>query len=43
MAGTFLLLIGTLNLFVLLDILGVFRRMKRGSYDPSSELEERAA
>jgi len=38
-AGTFLLLIGTLNLLVLLDILGVSRRMKRGSYD-SSELED---
>src|SRR5690242_18114878 len=32
-SGTFLLLIGTLNLLVLLDILGVFRRMKRGHYD----------
>jgi high-affinity nickel-transport protein len=32
-SGTFLLLIGILNLLVLLDILGVFRRMKRGHYD----------
>jgi nickel/cobalt transporter (NiCoT) family protein len=32
-SGTFLLLIGLLNLFVLLDILGVFRAMKRGAYD----------
>ncbi len=32
-SGTFLLLIGVLNLLVLLDILGVFRRMKRGDYD----------
>jgi high-affinity nickel-transport protein len=32
-SGTFLLLIGALNLLVLLDILGVFRRMRRGQYD----------
>jgi nickel/cobalt transporter (NiCoT) family protein len=32
-SGTFLLVIGILNLGVLLDILGVFRRMKRGYYD----------
>ena len=32
-SGTFLLLIGLLNLIVLLDILGVFRQMKRGRYD----------
>jgi len=32
-SGTFLLLIGLLNLLVLLDILGVFRRMKLGHYD----------
>jgi nickel/cobalt transporter (NiCoT) family protein len=32
-SGTFLLLIGILNLLVLLDILGVFKRMKRGHYD----------
>jgi high-affinity nickel-transport protein len=32
-SGTFLLLIGLLNLVVLLDILGVFRQMKRGVYN----------
>jgi high-affinity nickel-transport protein len=32
-SGTFLLLIGALNLVVLLDILGVSRRLKRGHYD----------
>jgi high-affinity nickel-transport protein len=32
-SGAFLLLIGLLNLFVLLDILGVFRAMKRGAYN----------
>ena len=32
-SGTFLLLIGALNLVVLLDILGVFRQMKRGAYN----------
>jgi nickel/cobalt transporter (NiCoT) family protein len=32
-SGTFLLLIGLLNLAVLLDILGVFRQMKRGAYN----------
>ena len=32
-SGTFLLLIGLLNLVVLLDILGVFRQMKRGAFD----------
>jgi nickel/cobalt transporter (NiCoT) family protein len=32
-SGTFLLLIGLLNLVVLLDILGVFRHMKRGAYN----------
>jgi high-affinity nickel-transport protein len=32
-SGTFLLLIGVLNLLVLLEIVGVFRRMKRGHYD----------
>jgi high-affinity nickel-transport protein len=32
-SGTFLLLIGLLNLIVLMDIVGVFRRMKRGHYD----------
>jgi nickel/cobalt transporter (NiCoT) family protein len=32
-SGTFLLLIGALNLLVLLDVVGVFQRMKRGHYD----------
>jgi len=36
---TFLLLIGLLNLLVLLDILGVFRRMKQGGYD-AQELDD---
>src|SRR6476646_1499424 len=31
-SGTFLLLTGLLNLAVLMDLLGVFRRMKRGPY-----------
>src|SRR5438477_5018280 len=38
-SGTFLLLIGILNLLVLLDILGVFKRMKRGHYD-AKKLEQ---
>src|SRR5438270_2687248 len=38
-SGTFLLLIGLLNLVVLLDILGVFRQMKRGAYN-EQKLEE---
>jgi high-affinity nickel-transport protein len=32
-SGTFLLLIGLLNLAVLLDVLGVFRQLKRGVYN----------
>jgi nickel/cobalt transporter (NiCoT) family protein len=32
-SGTFLLLIGALNLLVLLEVVGVFRNMKRGQYD----------
>jgi len=32
-SGTFLLLIGALNFVVLLDVVRVFRRMKRGQYD----------
>jgi nickel/cobalt transporter (NiCoT) family protein len=32
-SGTFLLVIGLLNLLVLLEVVGVFRRMKRGHYD----------
>ena len=31
-SGVFLLLIGLLNLIILLDIVGVFRRMRRGEY-----------
>src|SRR4051794_22684529 len=38
-SGTFLLLIGLLNLAVLLDVLGVFRQLKRGVYD-EQRLEE---
>src|SRR3989440_7720314 len=38
-SGTFLLLIGLPNLLVLLDILGVFRQMKRGAYN-EQKLEE---
>ena len=41
-SGTFLLLIGFLNLVVLLDILGVFRQMKRGVYN-EQKLEEALA
>jgi high-affinity nickel-transport protein len=38
-SGMFLLLIGALNLLVLLDIVGVFGRMKRGRYN-EQELEQ---
>ncbi|HEX4526456.1 MAG TPA: HoxN/HupN/NixA family nickel/cobalt transporter, partial [Gaiellaceae bacterium] len=38
-SGTFLILIGSLNLLVLLDVLGVFRQMKRGVYN-EQKLEE---
>jgi high-affinity nickel-transport protein len=38
-SGTFLLLIGLLNLVVLLDIVGVFRQMKHGRYN-EQKLEE---
>jgi nickel/cobalt transporter (NiCoT) family protein len=41
-SGTFLVLIGVLNLLVLLDVLGVYRRMKRGHYD-EQKLEEALA
>ena len=37
-SGTFLLLIGALNLLVLLEVVGVFRRMKSGA-DTEHELE----
>ncbi len=39
-SGTFLLLIGVLNLLVLADVVRVFRDMKRGSFDEDS-LERR--
>src|SRR3989449_4174591 len=35
-SGVFLLLLGILNLIILLDILGLFRRMKAGQYDRAS-------
>jgi high-affinity nickel-transport protein len=38
-SGTFLILIGVLNLLVLLDVLGVFRQMRRGVYS-EQKLEE---
>src|SRR5690349_12057206 len=38
-SGTFLILIGVLNLVVLLDVFGVFKRMRRGQYD-EQKLEE---
>ncbi len=38
-SGVFLLLIGLLNLIILLDIVGVFRRMRRGEYNRDT-LEE---
>ena len=38
-SGTFLIIIGLINLVVLLDILGVFRQMKRGVYN-EQKLEE---
>ena len=41
-SGTFLVLIGVLNLLVLLDILGVYKRMKRGHYD-EQKLEDALA
>jgi len=41
-SGCFLLLIGMLNLAVLLDVLGVARRLRRGSFD-AQELESALA
>jgi nickel/cobalt transporter (NiCoT) family protein len=38
-SGLFLLLIGLLNLVILLDIVGIFRRMRRGEYSRAT-LEE---
>ncbi len=42
-SGTFLVLIGFLNLMVLLDIFGVYRRMRRGEYDQESLKHELVA
>ena len=42
-SGLFLLLIGVLNLLVLLDILGVYRRMRQGRYDRDSLQQELVA
>ncbi len=39
-SGTFLWIIGTINLLVLLDILRIFRAMRQGAYD-QEELEQR--
>ena len=39
-SGFFLLLIGVLNLFVLLDIVRVYRRLRRGEYDRGSLQQE---
>jgi high-affinity nickel-transport protein len=36
LSGTFLMLIGILNLLILLDIFRVYQRMNRGSYDKGS-------
>lgn len=38
-SGSFLLVIGILNLLILVNILGIFRRMRHGAFD-ESELEE---
>ena len=35
-SGAFLIVIGVINLMILLDILGVYRRMRRGDYDHES-------
>ncbi|HEX6548735.1 MAG TPA: HoxN/HupN/NixA family nickel/cobalt transporter [Candidatus Dormibacteraeota bacterium] len=42
-SGVFLVLIGILNLLVLLDIIRVYRRMKRGQYDRDSLQQELVA
>jgi high-affinity nickel-transport protein len=42
LSGTFLWIIGVLNLLVLIGIVGVFRRMRDGHYD-EAELERRLA
>ncbi|HEY8643979.1 MAG TPA: HoxN/HupN/NixA family nickel/cobalt transporter [Candidatus Dormibacteraeota bacterium] len=42
-SGIFLVAIGILNLLVLLDIFGVFQRMRRGQYDRTSLQQELVA
>ncbi len=42
-SGIFLIAIGVINLLVLLDILGVYRRMRRGNYDNASLRQELVA
>jgi len=42
-SGVFLVVIGLLNLLILLDILRVYRRMRRGEYDRGSLREELVA
>src|SRR5437762_10899661 len=39
-SGLFLLLIGLLNLIILVDIVGIFRRMRRGEYDRQTLAEQ---
>jgi high-affinity nickel-transport protein len=42
-SGVFLIVIGVVNLLVLLDIAGVYRRMKRGQYDRGALQQELVA
>jgi nickel/cobalt transporter (NiCoT) family protein len=42
-SGVFLIVIGVLNLLILLDILRVYRRMRRGAYDRGSLHQELVA
>jgi high-affinity nickel-transport protein len=42
-SGGFLVLIGILNLFILIDIVRVYRRMRRGEFDRSSLEDELSA
>ena len=42
-SGVFLIVIGVLNLLILLDIVGVYRRMRRGEYDRHSLHQELVA
>src|SRR5262249_58832984 len=39
-SGVFLIVIGVLNLLILFDILGVYRRMRHGEYDRRSLHQE---